>query len=172
MADQLKLDISKDVVNKKLTITRAFNAPLEQVWKAWTDKHLLDQWWAPKPYVARTKSMDFENGGSWVYEMQCRHEPKIWTIVEFKAIEKFKSFEGLTFFCDQDGVKQSDIPNMIWKNNFIATPTGTTVIVDITVPTEAELDMIIAKGFESGFSSALQNLEETLAQNDQQVIVH
>ena len=60
---------------------------------------------------------------------------------------------------------------MIWKNNFIATPTGTTVIVDITVPTEAELDMIIAKGFESGFSSALQNLEETLAKNDQQVIV-
>jgi len=57
----------KDLKNKRLTVSRAFNAPLELVWKAWTESEILDQWWAPKPYRAETKSMDFRKGGMWAY---------------------------------------------------------------------------------------------------------
>ena len=53
----------KDLPNKKITVTRHFNAPLDQVWKAWTESELLDQWWAPKPFKAETKFMDFKVGG-------------------------------------------------------------------------------------------------------------
>ncbi len=61
--------ISKDAANKKLIVVREFDAPLEQVWKAWTDKDILDKWWAPKPWKAKTKSMDFREGGAWLYSM-------------------------------------------------------------------------------------------------------
>lgn len=60
---------SKDVANKKLTVVREFDAPLEKVWKAWTESELLDQWWAPKPWKAITQSMDFREGGKWLYYM-------------------------------------------------------------------------------------------------------
>ena len=61
--------ISKDAANKKLIVVREFDAPLEEVWKAWTEKDLLDQWWAPKPWKAKTKTMDFREGGIWLYSM-------------------------------------------------------------------------------------------------------
>jgi uncharacterized protein YndB with AHSA1/START domain len=56
---------SKDASNKKLKVEREFDAPVAQVWNAWTQPELLDQWWAPKPWKANTKSMDFREGGRW-----------------------------------------------------------------------------------------------------------
>ncbi len=58
--------ISKDAANKKLIVVREFDAPLEEVWKAWTDSNILDKWWAPKPWKAKTKTMDFREGGLWL----------------------------------------------------------------------------------------------------------
>ncbi|MBI4830308.1 MAG: SRPBCC domain-containing protein [Candidatus Lindowbacteria bacterium] len=34
--------------NKELIIIRTFYAPIEQVWKAWTDPETLKKWWGPK----------------------------------------------------------------------------------------------------------------------------
>ncbi|MDB5149731.1 MAG: hypothetical protein JWQ57_3751, partial [Mucilaginibacter sp.] len=54
---------TKDLQNKKINVVRTFNAPLNLVWQAWTESDILDQWWAPKPYRAETKLMDFREGG-------------------------------------------------------------------------------------------------------------
>ncbi|MFD2144274.1 SRPBCC domain-containing protein [Mucilaginibacter antarcticus] len=62
-------EITEDLANKKLNVTRTFNAPIDQVWKAWTDDTLLDKWWAPRPWKAETKSMNFTEGGTWLYSM-------------------------------------------------------------------------------------------------------
>ena len=43
---------TKDAANNKMSVVREFDAPLEKVWKAWTEPKLLDQWWAPKPWKA------------------------------------------------------------------------------------------------------------------------
>ena len=51
--------------NNTLTITREFAAPRQLVWDCYTKCELLDQWFAPKPLSAKTKSMDFRNGGHW-----------------------------------------------------------------------------------------------------------
>ena len=62
--------ISKDVQNKKLRIVRAFDAPVADVWRAWTESDLLNSWWAPKPWKAKTKTMNFREGGFWLYCME------------------------------------------------------------------------------------------------------
>ena len=49
--------VVKDLANKKMTITRYFDAEVELVWLAWTEHELLDQWWAPKPWRAETKTL-------------------------------------------------------------------------------------------------------------------
>ena len=60
---------AKDLPNKKMFVTREFAGTLEDVWEAWTDSNILDQWWAPKPWKAKTKTMDFREGGFWLYSM-------------------------------------------------------------------------------------------------------
>ncbi|MBL7949115.1 MAG: SRPBCC domain-containing protein, partial [Bacteroidia bacterium] len=58
--------IVKDLANRKLIIHRTFLGPIDLVWRAWTEKDLLEQWWAPKPFKAVTKSYDFREGGHWL----------------------------------------------------------------------------------------------------------
>lgn len=60
---------TKDIGNKKLTVVRALDASLERVWAAWTTSEIPDQWRAPKPYKAETRSMNFTEGGRWLYCM-------------------------------------------------------------------------------------------------------
>ena len=63
------MNFTVDKANKKINVERAFAAPLKKAWAAWTQAELLDQWWAPKPWKAQTKSMDFKVGGRWIYSM-------------------------------------------------------------------------------------------------------
>ena len=34
-------------LQKELTLTREFTAPVDMVFKAWTDQELVRQWWGP-----------------------------------------------------------------------------------------------------------------------------
>ena len=42
-------------------VKKEFDVSLELLWNAWTTSELLDKWWAPRPYVTKTKSMEFKN---------------------------------------------------------------------------------------------------------------
>jgi len=35
------------IKKKDLVFTRVFNAPVTQVWKAWTDAERVKKWWGP-----------------------------------------------------------------------------------------------------------------------------
>src|SRR2546423_15478404 len=91
---------TKDLANKKITVVREFNAPVDQVWKAWTESELLDQWWAPKPWKANTKSMDFREGGLWHYYMESPDGSRHFSVVKYKSIIPNKSFIAVDGFCD------------------------------------------------------------------------
>lgn len=162
MTTKNRLSITKDVTNKKVFIVREFNAPVEEVWKAWTESELLDQWWAPKPYKACTKKMDFREGGSWLYYMEGPDGSKTWVKVDFETISPNKSFTAVDYFCDENGVRTDEFPGMHWINRFNAVNGGTKVSVEITGATVADLEKIIEMGFEEGFTAALGNLDELL----------
>ena len=65
----LKFDFKVDKAQKKVCITREFEADLDLVWDAFTQAELLDQWVAPAPFKARTKYMNFVVGGKRFYAM-------------------------------------------------------------------------------------------------------
>src|SRR5690242_14904729 len=139
MATNNQLQISKDLFNKKITVTRHFSASPEQVWRAWTESELLDQWWAPKPWRAETKTMDFKEGGHWLYAMVGPDNSKIWARVDFKSITPQKGFQATDSFCDENGNPNNDFPSMIWNNQFLDADGGTKVIVEISFDEEADL---------------------------------
>ncbi|MGZ3884213.1 MAG: SRPBCC domain-containing protein [Bacteroidia bacterium] len=157
-----KTQIEKDVPNKRITVTRNFNAPAEDVWRAWTESDLLDQWWAPKPWKAETKTMDFKEGGFWLYAMIGPDGSKHWSKINYHKIDFQKGIQTTDCFCDENGNKNPDMPAMSWKNEFHATEAGTTVVVEISFTAEADIRKIVNMGFEAGFADALGNLDQYL----------
>ena len=153
----------KDAANKKMAVIREFDAPVEKVWRAWTEPELLDQWWAPKPWKAVTQSMDFREGGTWFYYMQGPDDSRHYCRVDYQTIAPKKSFTGLDAFCDEKGNVITDFPSMHWQIMFNQSGTGTKVDVEITFASEADMEKIIEMGFKEGFAAAHGNLDELLA---------
>ena len=58
MSKNLAFDFSVNKENKTITVKREFAASLPLVWDAYTKSEILDQWWAPKPWKAKTKTMN------------------------------------------------------------------------------------------------------------------
>ena len=152
----------KNLANKRITVTREFAAPVENVWKAWTDSALLDRWWAPKPWKAITKSMDFRVGGYWLYCMAGPDGTNAWARVDYLSIEPLKGFTAQDSFCDEAGIKTSDFPSMKWENRFLRIGATTRVEIEINFASEADIRKITEMGFEEGFTAALVNLDELL----------
>jgi uncharacterized protein YndB with AHSA1/START domain len=52
---------------KIFVISRAFNAPRDKVWKAWTERDRLLQWFGPKGFKMTTAKLDLRLGGTFHY---------------------------------------------------------------------------------------------------------
>lgn len=155
--------ITKDPSGKKLIVTREFGAPVEKVWRAWTESSLLDQWWAPRPFKTETQSMEFSPGGRWLYCMLGPEGERHWCKFDFEKIAPQKNFTGLEGFCDEQGNTVPEPPPMHWFVQFTSNENTTTVTVDIAFNSEADLEKIVAMGFREGFTMAHGNLDELLA---------
>jgi len=150
---------SKNLAQKKLNVVRGFDAALPLVWTAWTDRKILDQWWAPKPYMAETKIMDFSEGGLWMYCMVGPAGDRTWCRVDYHKIEPYKSISSTVGFCDEQGVENADFPKMHWKQEFSETEDGTKVNVEISFDKIEDLETIVQMGFQEGFTAGLSNLD-------------
>jgi uncharacterized protein YndB with AHSA1/START domain len=163
MKTAVLMDFVVDKDNKTIHVKREFAASLKHVWAAWTEKDLLDQWWAPKPWQAKTKTLNFEEGGYWLYAMVGPEGQQDWCRVDFKSIEPMRSFSASDAFCDEDGNVTNVLPPSLWKNDFNPVNDSTVVSVNISFNETADLEKYIEMGFKEGFTAALENLDELLS---------
>lgn len=159
MSHNLLFQFSAEKTNNTINVKREFSADLNLVWEAWTNPEILDQWWAPKPYRTQTKSMNFKEGGFWLYAMISPENEKHWCRADYKKIDMKRSYSALDAFCDEEGNVNTEFPRSLWANTFIEK--GATTIVEITIQYEtlADLEKIIQLGFKEGFTMALGNLD-------------
>ena len=162
MNPHLQFDFTVNKENKTVNVTREFAADLQLVWDAWTKPELLDQWWAPKPYVNKTKSMDFREGGTWLYSMTSPEGETHWCLNNYKKIDLLKGFSGLDAFCDETGNINMNFPRTLWSNTFSANTHTTTVNIVAEYEKLEDLEKVIAMGFKEGFTMALGNLDQYL----------
>lgn len=160
----LLLDFSIDKDNKKISVKREFAAPLSRVWAAWTESELLDQWWAPQPWKAQTKYMDFRVGGYWIYAMVGPDGTTQWSRADYTSITHLKSFMGEDAFCDENGNIDYTFPTSIWTIHFSETKDVTTLVsIEIKYNEIADLEKYMEMGFKDGFTAAMENLDELLS---------
>lgn len=158
----VKSIFEKDIANKKMLISREFDGSVEEVWDAFTDQEILDQWWAPLPWKAETKSMEFQNGGTWLYSMNGPEGEKHWAKADFRNIIPKKSFEATDAFCDEQGNENNDLPKMDWRTIFKPGVNGTKVEIEIAFASEKDMETTLEMGFQEGFTAAHENLDKYL----------
>lgn len=162
MKTNLQFDFTVNKENKTIHVAREFDANLDLVWKAWTTPELLDQWWGPQPWHAETKTMDFREGGHWLYAMVGPEGEKHWSKVSYLSIETEKSFTAKDGFSDENGEINPDFPQNLWKNQFRSQKDRTVVNILLTFDTLEDLEKIIEIGFKEGFTMGLNQLDELL----------
>jgi uncharacterized protein YndB with AHSA1/START domain len=86
---------------KQIEVTKTFNAPVEMVWKVWTDPELVKRWWGPKHFISPVAKIDFQEGGKSIVSMKAPKEMggqefySIWEYIKLflcKQLSLFKAY--------------------------------------------------------------------------------
>jgi uncharacterized protein YndB with AHSA1/START domain len=158
-------DFNVDKSKKTVDIDMQFDAGLSLVWDAFTKAELLDQWYAPKPFVSKTKYMDFKVGGKRFYAMVGPDGQEKWAIQEYISITPKTHFKLFNVFADKDENPQP--PGSDWNLHFSeqAGANGDPVTkVSISIYNESLERMEgLLEGFKTGFQMTYENLTALLA---------
>lgn len=100
---QPKTDSSGDAATKDLVITRIFNAPLELVWRAWTDPKHVMRWWGPVPFTSPAATIDFRVGGRFLFCMRSPEGEDYWTLGVYREIVPHERIVYSDYFSDAQG---------------------------------------------------------------------
>jgi uncharacterized protein YndB with AHSA1/START domain len=157
MKNDLLFDFTVDKSIKTVFINREFDAELSLVWDAFTKQEILDQWWGPKPFAAKTKAMNFEVGGRRFFAMVSPDGQERWFIQKFTSITPKTNFKTLNAFADKD--ENPELPGSDWDLTFSEQNGKTKVSITIYNESLARMEKI-ETGFREGFTTALQQLDE------------
>lgn len=162
MNSNLLFDFTVHKENKTIIVKREFDANLELVWEAWTNPEILEQWVAPKPWRAETKTMDFREGGFWHYAMVSPENEKHWSRYDYQQIEYQKSISELRAFSDENGTVNPNFLRTECTNIFSEMDGKTLVTVTAEYGSLEVLEYMVTHGFKEGLSSSLENLDEVV----------
>jgi uncharacterized protein YndB with AHSA1/START domain len=154
----MEFNVNKET--KTVSITVEFDADRDLVWDAYTKPELLDKWWAPKPFVSRTKVMDFREGGRRFYAMVSPDGHELWSVQQYKSINPKSNFKFFNAFADEN--ENLQLPGSDWDLNFIDQGQATKVSISIYNESLERMEMMIEFGFVEGAKAQLENLKELL----------
>lgn len=157
----LLFDFTVDKSTKTVFVNRQFDAALDLVWDAFTKQEILDQWWAPKPWLSKTKAMDFKVGGHRFYAMVSPEGQAHWAIQQYTSINPKTNFKYLNAFADENG--NPDLPGSDWSLNFSEEDGITNVNISIYNESFERMEQMIEMGFQGGFTMTLNELDNLLS---------
>lgn len=166
IAGQEKLIVTSPLVE----VTRTFRAPVERVWKAWSDPEMAKQWWGPENFSCPEAKIDFRVGGKYLLAMKDPSGKLTWSTGEYQDIAPLKKIVATDAFSDKDGnmisANDAGMPGE-WGDVSIATVEFESVSAEETkmslvhegIPAEMHDDCV--KGWDSSFDK----LERLVQQN-------
>lgn len=162
MKPDLRYSFQVDMQTNRLTIRREFDAPKNLVWDCYTKSELLDQWFAPEPFSAKTKSMAFEEGGHWHFAMVDPDGNEHWVRFDYEKITPKDRYCAQDAFSDADGRINRDLPVSNWEVTFEDASPRTLVEIVSTYETPEALQQVIDMGMQQGMEATLAQLDELL----------
>ena len=86
-----------------LVFERTFDAPREQVWKAFMDPEIVPRWWGKHGTTTIVEEMDVRPGGKWRYVSREGSRDDVTFYGEYLEIDPPRAFKW-TFMFDVEGV--------------------------------------------------------------------
>ena len=88
---------------RDLIVTRLFDAPVEMVWRAWTDPQLVMRWWGPDHFISPRCELDFREGGTSLVSMRSPDGHEFYTIWTYRQIVPFERIEFVQNLANERG---------------------------------------------------------------------
>ena len=90
-------------MGKAFVISQILNAPRDRVWKAWTDRDELMQWFGPKGFAMTTARLDFRPGGTFHHCLQTPDGKEMWGKFVYREIKAPERIVLVNSFSDAKG---------------------------------------------------------------------
>jgi uncharacterized protein YndB with AHSA1/START domain len=87
----------------EFAILRVFDAPRDLVWKAFTKRERLAQWWGPKGFKILVSKLDLRPGGIFHYCMQSPDGQEMWGRFVYREIVAPERIVHINSFSDDKG---------------------------------------------------------------------
>lgn len=150
--------------DRSFAIERIFNAPVERVFKLWTDPHLVAQWWGIKDCTIPHCAIDLRVGGRWRIDMLTasgalyRNQGSYLEIVENARL----SYRDEP---DPEIQEWAGKPPGQSRHTVTFTPTGarTYVHFEVTLASTADRERLLALGMRGGWMQSFDRLEQLIA---------
>lgn len=95
-------------MEKQLTVSRIFDAPVEEVWKVWTEPEYVMEWWGPDQFTCPFAKIDFKEGSTSLVSMKAPEEyggQIHYNIWEYTKIIDLECIEFIMNLADEKGNK-------------------------------------------------------------------
>jgi uncharacterized protein YndB with AHSA1/START domain len=156
-------DVDKNTETRTLTITSRFEAPIERVWRIWSDPRQLERWWGPPTYPATFVDHDLTPGGSVTYLMTGPEGDKHYGWWKVIAVDAPRSLEFEDGFADDSGTPNPDMPVVIIRVTLREESGGTSMEIRTSFSTDEAMAQMITMGMAEGMSEALGQVDALLA---------
>jgi uncharacterized protein YndB with AHSA1/START domain len=156
--------VEKNPQARTMTITAQFEAPVDRVWRIWSEPRELERWWGPPTHPATVVDHDLTAGGGVTYFMTGPEGQKYrgwWRVIDVQAPHLLEFEDG---FADDAGNPSSDLPTTAVRVTLTEFGTRSTRMeIESTFPSLQAMEQILAMGMEEGMAAALGQIDQLLA---------
>lgn len=107
----------------EFVISRVFDAPRELVWKAWTERDRLMQWFGPKGYTMTAAKLDLRPGGLFLYCLRTPDGKDLWGKFIYRQIMPPRRIVFVNSFSDAEGGLTRHPFSPVWPREMLSTTT-------------------------------------------------
>ena len=157
----------------EFVITRVFDAPRELIWKAWTERERLMQWFGPTGFTMPTAKLDFRPGGVFHYCLRSPDGKAMWGKFVYREIVAPERIILVNSFSDEEGNLTRHPRSPTWPLEMLSTTTFAEHVGRTTMTVQwAPLNAIEAErktfdtsheDMQKGWTGTLDQLAEHLA---------
>lgn len=158
---------------EKFVINRSFNAPIDLLFKVWTEPEHIQKWLSPTGTEMEFLDVNIQEGGGSFYSM-FNKDMRLYGKTKYLEITRPYKLVYTQIFCDQQGKTSKHPLAPVWPETMLTTvefniendtETRVTITWEVTGPATAEEIQFFANartGMTMGWTGSFDKLEEYL----------
>jgi uncharacterized protein YndB with AHSA1/START domain len=140
--------VDRDLAERTITVVAEFDADVDRVWRLWADPRWLERWWGPPGHPATVGTHELVPGGTVSFCFDGGEVPSVeWRVREVEPPRR------LVFDFVDPRVPLVTVAVEIGERGGDAA--GTVMHVKSTFATDADLEAMLAIGFDQGLATSI-----------------